>query len=97
MDNFASKQISNFRSFQDFVSKRSDQEWMYRGQSDDWPLKTTLERCLNAWEIALEAATEIESQTIRDFRRRYQGANEELINSDTLYCLAAMQHHGAPT
>jgi FRG domain len=34
---------------------------------------------------------------IRDFRRKYQGNALDRINSDTFYCLALMQHHGAPT
>jgi hypothetical protein len=34
---------------------------------------------------------------IRDFLRRYPDHADAAIREDTLYCLAMMQHHGAPT
>jgi len=34
---------------------------------------------------------------IRDFRRRYPDHADTAVHEDTLYCLALMQHHGAPT
>jgi FRG domain len=39
----------------------------------------------------------IEQQMIRDFRRRYPDPADTAIHEDTLYCLATMQHHRAPT
>jgi hypothetical protein len=39
----------------------------------------------------------IEFQTIREFRRRLREPEYHRVQGDTLYCLALMQHHGAPT
>jgi hypothetical protein len=45
----------------------------------------------------LNEAPVIEGKLIRDFRRKYSGPDRELVLKDILYCLALMQHHGAPT
>lgn len=71
--------------------------WIFRGQAQDWPLASTLERSLSDWEIDLRLAPKIEHQLVREFRRQYDGEDRDLVMSDTLYCLALMQHHGAPT
>jgi hypothetical protein len=71
--------------------------WLFRGQPADRPLKTTLERACEAAGLRLLAAIDIEEQLIRDFRRRYNGGDAPVVQSDKLYCLALMQHHGAPT
>jgi tetratricopeptide (TPR) repeat protein len=71
--------------------------WIYRGQPKDWPLRTTIERALHNWEIDLAKATSIEFQTIREFRRRMREPQHHRVHNDTLFCLALMQHHGAPT
>src|SRR5262249_54202704 len=44
--------------------------WIYRGQTDDWTLKTSIERALLDWKIDFKEALEIEFQTIREFQRR---------------------------
>ena len=93
---FHVKEIGSWPEFTDFVRSLSG-EWAYRGQSQDWPLRTSLERALNNWEIDLAEAPAVEGQIIRDFRRRYRGDSESRVTSDTLFCLAFMQHHGAPT
>jgi len=71
--------------------------WLFRGQPADRPLKTTLERACVGAGVRLEAAIGIEEQLIRDFRRRYTGADAPEVQKDKLYCLALLQHHGAPT
>jgi FRG domain len=48
------------------------------------------------WESDITLSHVIERQMIRDFRRRYPDQDDAAIQ-DTLYCLALMQHHGAPT
>jgi hypothetical protein len=71
--------------------------WIFRGQATDWTLSTALERaCLSA-KIGLKPAAEIEAQLVRDFRRRYAGPDIGDVRGDMMYCLALMQHHGAPT
>jgi hypothetical protein len=71
--------------------------WLYRGQSDDYPLMTTIERALVRWGICLKDASTIEFQTIGEFRRRLREPEYHRVQTDTLYCLALMQHYGAPT
>ncbi len=70
---------------------------IFRGQTSDWPLKSSLERACNDLDIRLREALGIEEQLIRDFRRRYSGPDRDHVMKDTLYCLALMQHFGAPT
>jgi hypothetical protein len=72
--------------------------WLYRGQPNDDPLKTTIERALDSWDIPLKQhATSIEFQTIREFRRRLTQPEYDRVQKDTLHCLALMRHHYAPT
>ena len=72
-------------------------KWIFRGQSCDEPLGTGLERALNSYGIPLSEAHSIEKYMIRDFRRRYKGADGDMAQDDTLYCLSLMQHYGCPT
>lgn len=74
-----------------------DDRWVFRGQSSDDPLTTTLERACKDYGIELEKAPGLEEQLIRDFRRRYRGDDLNLVLKDTLYCLAMLQQYGAPT
>ena len=60
-------------------------------------LATSLERALNNWSIDLSNGPTLERQLVRDFRRRYRGEHHARVEKDTLYCLALMQHHGAPS
>jgi hypothetical protein len=94
---FANERIRTWQEFVNLISRRKPGSWVYRGQRRDWNLETTLERSLRDWGINLKRGREIETQLIRDFRRRYHCVDHSLIENDTLYCLALMQHHGAPT
>jgi len=69
---------------------------IYRGQRQNWKLASTLERALENWNIDLQNGPSIERELIREFRRRFRGDYQTRVDSDTLYCLAVMQHHGAP-
>jgi hypothetical protein len=100
MSNFASKTIRSwdeFNSVLDSSASAQKRAWLYRGQSEDWPLKTAIERALHQWDIDLKKATSIEFQAIREFRRRLRDPEHHRVHRDTLFCLALMQHHGAPT
>jgi hypothetical protein len=97
MPDFKNRDIDSWSAFYKFVLDRKDRNWIYRGQTRDWPLMTTIERTLNNWEIDLKDATSIEFQTIREFRRRMREPQHHRVHNDTLFCLALMQHHGAPT
>jgi len=71
--------------------------WVYRGQRKDSPLQPSLEKCIRAWDSNIALSPKIERQMIRDLRRRYPDHADTAIHEDSLYCLAMMQHHGAPT
>ena len=74
-----------------------DEAWLFRGQPSAWPLVTTLERACALFDVPPTAMPAVEDQMIREFRRRYAGRHRGLTLSDTLFCMALMQHHGAPT
>src|SRR5262249_28721490 len=103
MPNFASRTICSWDEFNKFVlgmnssAPAQNRGWLYRGQSEDWRLRTAIERALNHWDIDLNKATSIERQSIREFRRRLRDPEYHRVHNDTLFCLALMQHHGAPT
>lgn len=71
---------------------------LFRGQGADWPLKTSLERQLEASEIRPEHYLHKEYALIREFRRRAHLYLSDLPEeADLVGWLALMQHHGAPT
>lgn len=92
---FASETINSWEQFLDSL-KDKKANWIFRGQSSDKPLRTTLERALNDYQIDLKEAPAIEGKLIWDFRRKYFGSDHELVKTDTLYCLSLMRHHSAP-
>ena len=97
--NFSEVAVSNWGELLELLSEmREDNgKWIYRGQTSDWELKTSLERAHDDFEIELKDAPQIEYQLIREFRRCYAGTDRYIVMENTLYCLALMQHHGAPT
>jgi hypothetical protein len=99
MFGFVSKDISTWEEFVQNITPPAYllSNWIYRGQTNDWPLRTKLERVMRFWNIGLQEGPGIEHQIIREFRRRWQGPDRQQVEEDTLYCLALMQHHGAPT
>jgi FRG domain len=105
MADFFVKEIRSWHQFFEFVSDLDHglheplavHHWVFRGQSNDWPLTTSIERALAGWKIDQKEASHIEYQTIREFRRRTWDPQYRRVHTDTLYCLALMQHHGAPT
>lgn len=100
MPDFACKVVRSWKEFDETVREMASSEvrqWLYRGQTDDYRLMTTIERSLARWRIPLKDAGIIEFQTIREFRRRLREPEYHLAQEDTLYCLSLMQHYGAPT
>jgi len=99
MREFRSHTISSWEEFNEFLPAKPSEarQWVYRGQPDDKRLMTTIERALVRWNIPLSDAASIEFQTIREFRRRLGKPEYDRVQGDTLYCLALMQHYGAPT
>jgi len=74
-------------------------EWIYRGQPTDSPLKTTLERACDNFDLKTrEQRFEFENSLIREFQRRFHHYNIIMPSpKDELECLSVMQHYGAPT
>ena len=102
MLDFAVKDINSWEEFHKCILEQNprvyEHGWIYRGQTKKkWPLETTLARSLFDWNIELKDAAAIEFQTIREFRRRLRDPQYNRVHTDTLSCLALMQHHGAPT
>jgi hypothetical protein len=93
---FAEKPVNAWSALLN-VRRELNDDWVFRGQPSDKPLRTSLDRALTAYGIPHDEAPGIEEQLIRDFRRRYDGPGSDLVAKDSLYCLALMQHHGAPT
>ena len=102
--NFSNEEVS-WEKFLQRVKSMSSQEWVFRGQSYkepkgqsyEEPIMSSLERALNSYGIYLSKAPEIEKWMIRDFKRKYDGIDLEIVSEDTFYCLSLMQHYGCPT
>ena len=93
--NFPSEEVS----WEEYLqrSKSMISGWIFRGQSRDEPIKSSFERALDSYGIPLSDAPKIEKRMIRDFRRKYEGIDFEIVSKDTFYCLSLMQHYGCPT
>lgn len=96
----SAKTESSVKQWDDFHAeiRRLSPEWIFRGQSaSHGRLETTLERVCNTWELPAGEVPKVERGMIREFRRRYNRSDAQKVQEDTLYCLAIMRHHGAPT
>ncbi len=77
--------------------------WLFRGESLpeknslNMSLRTSLHRVLIDCDLKLDHPLEVESEMIRDFRRKYDGVDQQKVENDTLFCLSLMRHYGAPT
>ena len=79
--------------------KYTKPDWIYRGQRQaDWPLKTSLQRCLKRREVPPSRALEVEEELLREFRRAHHLHSQHMPSQeDIVEWLSLMQHHGAPT
>ena len=94
-------------NWQEYLKKsrgKTPEEWIFRGQSCQChkkpiriSLKSGLERSLISYGIPLSDAPKIEEFMIREFQRKYEGIDSQIVFNDTLYCLSLMQHYGCPT
>jgi len=53
-------------------------------------MTSSFERALNSYGIDLSKAPTIEDKMIRDFRRKYEGGDSEMVIEDTFYCLSLL-------
>lgn len=72
---------------------------IYRGQSDaDWPLASSLERCIQRNAVPLDKIRGFEDLMFREFRRGYHQYAAVTPDIDwRMEWTSIMQHHGAPT
>lgn len=103
--NFSTKEVSWQGYLEEVSNYKLPDEWIFRGQSYKEPEKqhykepimSSLEKALNSYKIPLCNAPKIERYMIRDFQRKYDGIDSEMVSEDTFYCLSLMQHYGCPT
>lgn len=97
-DGIACHKVSDIIRFRElWKDDFSGTYWMFRGQTSDWPLKTSLERACDEFKIELKRRDKLEKRLIREFRRKCTRSDRQYLQDDTLYCLSMMQHYGSPT
>lgn len=74
-----------------------EKTWMFRGHSSDWNLDSSLHRVCDRFGIDRSDAFQVEYALMRSFKRKYIGEDSQMIRDDPMYCMAKMQHYGAPT
>ena len=99
---FHSEKIDRWDGFLEALKKyfpenEERNSWVFRGQPCSHPLQSTLERKCRECAIASEEIPALETELIREFRRRYDGRDASSVRNDTLYCMSIMRHYGAPT
>ena len=73
MPDFWSQDIHSWDDFDETIRPMTSatpgdvRPWLYRGQANDYPLTTTIERALLRSDIPLTSATTTEFETIREF------------------------------
>ena len=72
MSTFQTKTIRTWSGFLRLREQLQD-EWVFRGQTKDWELKSSFERACDRDGVSLNSRSEIETELITDFRRRYDG------------------------
>lgn len=92
---FSEKRISKWSELHRFRKPG----WMFRGEREErWPLRTSIDRCLNPHRIPNETRVNVENELIREFRRAFHHYSDYIPHPDnTIEWLSLMQHHGAPT
>lgn len=97
MNQFYEEPIKSNEELFSFLKKSTDR-WVYRGQLFKYPLTSTLERaCGSQGRDLRTSASKVERETVRQFRRSYDGNDREDVRMNSLYCLSLMRHYGAPT
>lgn len=71
---------------------------IFRGQKQDWPVKSRLVRVLESIEVDPGIWRNRENNVIREFAgKRHLHQETSLPQSDMITCCSLMQHYGAPT
>ena len=104
-DRFSVEEIDGWLGFLDLYHKywafdtSSSTKWIFRGEiSQDWPLKTTLEREAERTGLAFDELPKVEDQVISESQRK---AHQYLSNiphiGDHADWFSLMRHYGAPS
>ena len=92
MDDFNYKNLTRDKLIE-FIRK-PDKGWIYRGQFTGYPLATSIERaCFNSGINLRSNASKVETETIRQFRRWYEGSEREDARNNTFYCMSRSKFH----
>ena len=99
MDSFHTEPCSDFKDCLLKVEEQKNKWWIYRGQQiDSWPLKHTFERACQRFGVKGNDRFKVESNMIREFKRRIHHYISNIpLDDSTDEWMALMQHHGAPT
>ena len=93
--------IRNWRDLIEAEDKYSQptEEWVFRGDSSDRPLQSTLERLSEGLRTSSIPVRKLERLLYSDFKRsfRVHEPSHEHTDDDILYWLSLMRHFGAPT
>jgi hypothetical protein len=89
----------DLKQFLSKIEDKTNNGWMFRGQvNESSELQHSFERACNRFNISGERRINIETNMIREFKRRL---HHYTANTPSKYAtdewLALMQHHGAPT
>jgi hypothetical protein len=76
-------EVTKWADFYDYIFNQNPRTWVYRGQSKDFKLSTSIERALRGWDIDQKEAASIEWQTIREFRRRSREPQYQRVHEDS--------------
>ncbi len=77
MNGFAEEHLNDWSQLLELVRPWMN-DWLFRGQPGDWPLRSSLDRALTAYGALPVDAPAVEKQLIKDFRRRYDGPAGDL-------------------
>jgi len=75
------------------------EEWVFRGEAEHRPPKTTLQRACEQFGIEKQDIPQLERVLLKEFQRIYPlySGGEVPEADDTIYWLSLMRHFGAPT
>ncbi|MCI0565102.1 MAG: FRG domain-containing protein, partial [Nitrososphaera sp.] len=101
IDYLSSEYAHDWKQVNDFYENhfQAGGQWVFRGQGDnEWGLKSSLERQIEAFGIDSSTAYHVERGLLRRFKRQCHHYIPDVPDEqDHLEWLALMQHHGTPT
>ena len=90
---FSISEVAAWDEFTDKLDARNSGVWVYRGQSRDWPLASSLERRLKEGEIDLKRGPTLNANWLANFDAVIEGLTKTMSGSGQTVLLGA---HAAP-